>query len=165
MTRSERFHPAVSPSPIAQALFTAAHMRCCCRTSKKAALIGIYNLKQDWQHQDPVVAAKVIPVYVCPSSSGDNPVADPILITVFSTFVGNSYGPLGVTNYAFCKGVTDAWCFPAYTPPGKSCRPITPRRGMFDFNWAMPIRKVSDGLSKTIALGDAASGMAWVGDQ
>ena len=129
---------------------------------EESALIGIYNLKQDWQHQDPVVAAKVIPVYVCPSSSGENPVADPILITIFSSLVGNSYGPLGVTNYAFCKGVTDAWCFPAFTPPGKSSPPYYTERGMFDFNWAMPIRKVSDGLSKTIALGDAASGMAWV---
>jgi prepilin-type processing-associated H-X9-DG protein len=33
---------------------------------------------------------------------------------------------------------------------------------MFDWNWGMPIRKISDGTSKTIAMGDAAYGIGWI---
>ena len=130
---------------------------------EEAGLDAIYDKSKDWQHQDPRVAARVIPVFVCPSSSGDNPVFDPLLINIFVTAVMNGYQGLGATNYAFCKGVTDAWCFPAFTPPGTTINypPYISERGMFDFNWAMTIPKVTDGTSRTIALGDAASGANW----
>ncbi len=32
---------------------------------------------------------------------------------------------------------------------------------MFDLNWGVPIRKVTDGLSRTIALGEISHGPAW----
>ena len=93
----------------------------------------------------------VIPSFVCPATSGDNPFP----YTTGSDFSDPSgFMPFGATNYLFCKGVTDAWC-------------LTPRdvlkseRGMFDFLWAVPVRKVTDGQSNTFAMGEGATGMAW----
>lgn len=129
---------------------------------EEKGLKGLYNNGQDWQHQDPKVAAMVVPVFTCPSAGGDNPVTDLLLNNIFSSLVNNGYTSYGATNYAFCKGVTDAWCFPPFTAPGTSKPPYLSERGMFDFDWAMPIRKVTDGLTKTIAMGDASSGPAWL---
>jgi len=130
---------------------------------EEEGLKGLYNSKNDWQHQDPIVVATVVPVFNCPSSGGDNPVADPLLTQILAAVDNNQYSLYATTNYAFCKGVTDAWCFPPFNPPGTNISqpPTIAERGMFDFNWAMPIRKITDGLSNTIALGDAASGPNW----
>jgi prepilin-type N-terminal cleavage/methylation domain-containing protein/prepilin-type processing-associated H-X9-DG protein len=133
---------------------------------EEANLKGLYNTNHHWAWQDPHVLAKVIPVFNCPSSSAENPVFDAalsILIQFGVPMAPANYGNYGygLTNYVFCKGVTDAWCFPAFTAPGTVYPPYISERGMFDFEWAMPIRKVSDGLSKTIAMGEGASGTAW----
>jgi hypothetical protein len=58
--------------------------------------------------------------------------------------------------------VTDAWCG-GYQgkPPGPPAVPIS-ERGMFDFTWAVSTRRVTDGLSHTIAVGEAAHGPSWL---
>jgi len=130
---------------------------------EEAGLKGLYDSRKDWQHQRPDVAAKAVPVYVCPSIGGENPYWDKALENIFIiTGVGNMYREFGTTNYAFCKGVTDVWCSgPGGTPPGPPTVPVS-ERGMFDFNWAVNARKVTDGLSNTIAIGEAAHGPRWL---
>jgi hypothetical protein len=132
---------------------------------EEQGLKGLYNNRIDWQHQNPTVAATVIPVFVCPSTSGENPIRERLLEQIWAVAVQNDYDKEGLaaTNYAFCKGVTDAWCLTGpggRSPPGPPAVPIT-ERGMFDINWAVPSRKVSDGLSNTIAMGEAAHGPNW----
>jgi prepilin-type N-terminal cleavage/methylation domain-containing protein/prepilin-type processing-associated H-X9-DG protein len=128
---------------------------------EEQGLAGLYENGKSWDQQRPEVVATAIPVFVCPSNSGDNPMLDPLLSTLFTIGLSNDYTYMGTTTYAFCKGVTDAWCFgPNGGPPGPpSVR--TNERGMFDFQWAVPTRKVTDGLSNTIAMGEAAYGTAW----
>ncbi|MBI3837636.1 MAG: hypothetical protein HY288_06850 [Planctomycetia bacterium] len=64
----------------------------------------------------------------------------------------------------FSKGVTDACCGGGddqhIVPPGPPWVPIQ-ERGVFDFLWATPIRKISDGTSNTIAVGEGAYGENW----
>jgi prepilin-type N-terminal cleavage/methylation domain-containing protein/prepilin-type processing-associated H-X9-DG protein len=137
---------------------------------EEEGLKGVYDLKKDWYHQtdvrDPngysVVMQTVIPVFACPSSGGDNPIVDKLLNQLLIIGAGVSIPPdqpFGTTNYAFCKGVTDAWCWPPFSNDSKA--PFRSERGMFDFNWAVPIRKITDGTSNTIAVGEAASGPNW----
>ncbi len=129
---------------------------------EEAGLRGLYNQKMDWWHQNPTVVATVIPVFSCPSSGGDNPLLDKLLQTIWIVGgVHNNYNELGITNYTFCKGVNDAYCLSfGNRPPGPPYVPAN-ERGMFDFNWAVNVRKITDGLSNTIAMGEAAHGPSW----
>lgn len=154
---------------------------------EEVALSNLYLPDHDWQHQwggtiwavnpelgagersglsmgktdHAIVPAAVIPVFVCPSNGGETPYEDKVLNEIFLIAVEGSYeaGQLyGTTNYGICKGVTNAWCrFP--NRPGAEVPKS--ERGMFDPNWAVPLRKVTDGSSTTIAMGELAYGPAW----
>ena len=50
---------------------------------EEAGLKGLYDSNKDWQRQRPDIVAKVIPVYVCPSSGGDNPYLDKLLEAIW----------------------------------------------------------------------------------
>jgi prepilin-type N-terminal cleavage/methylation domain-containing protein len=129
---------------------------------EEEGLRGLYDQKRDWWHQNPKVVATVIPVFACPSSGGDNPLLDKLLQVIWIVGgVHNNYNELGITNYVFCKGVNDAYCLGHRNrPPGPPYVPSN-ERGMFDFNWAVNVRKITDGLSNTIAMGEAAHGPSW----
>ncbi len=143
---------------------------------EEAALKSLYNQTTDWQHQTGVwdvtkssggyyyftVPATVIPVFNCPSADGENPHEDIQLSTVFLIAVNKSGNPsyqlknqgYGTTNYILCKGISDTWC----RAPGNQTKYY---RGIFDVNWGAPIRKITDGTSHTIAMGEGADGSAW----
>jgi prepilin-type N-terminal cleavage/methylation domain-containing protein/prepilin-type processing-associated H-X9-DG protein len=128
---------------------------------EEQGLKNLYDSRKSWANQRPDVVAAVVPVYVCPSCAGENPMLDQLLSALFVAGLSNGYQAMGTTTYAFTKGVTDAWCFgPNYTPPGPPTVP-TSERGMFDFQWAVGARKVTDGLSNTIAVGEASYGPTW----
>jgi prepilin-type processing-associated H-X9-DG protein len=128
-----------------------------------------------------VVPSTVIPVFFCPSCGGENPYIDAVLNDIFlaavtpsANFPG-SYAPgqaYGTTTYGLCKGATNTWCnWPSHTrkPPtggytssynsGAGTHPA--ERGMFDMNWAVSIRQMTDGTSKTIAMGEITYGPGW----
>jgi prepilin-type N-terminal cleavage/methylation domain-containing protein/prepilin-type processing-associated H-X9-DG protein len=132
---------------------------------EEEGLRGLYDQKQDWWHQRPDVVGTPIPVFSCPSVSGENPYLDKLLEAIWiAGGVENNYRELGVTNYGFCKGVTDAVCLATGNlPPGPNVQGGVPaiERGMFDFNWAVNAKKVTDGLSNTIAMGEMAHGPNW----
>jgi prepilin-type N-terminal cleavage/methylation domain-containing protein/prepilin-type processing-associated H-X9-DG protein len=150
---------------------------------EEESLHGLYNNDVAWFYQFSEVMEKVIPVFTCPSNTGDNPFQDLNLDALLLLAVDNP-GPvtadyplgaplwstaeqqLGNTTYAFCKGITDSWCFGKnYGPPGPPYTPdnikMEAERGMFDLNWAVPIRRITDGTSKTIAMGEGAGGESW----
>jgi prepilin-type N-terminal cleavage/methylation domain-containing protein/prepilin-type processing-associated H-X9-DG protein len=133
---------------------------------EEAGLKSLYIQNKGWWRQGSEVVSKVIPVFVCPSSGGDNPIVDKLLNTLFS-YAGNGngaqYSAFGSTNYVLCKGVTDAWCLANKNQapkPGTSQMPWT-ERGMFDINYAVNIRKIGDGTANTIAVGEGATGPNW----
>jgi prepilin-type N-terminal cleavage/methylation domain-containing protein/prepilin-type processing-associated H-X9-DG protein len=141
---------------------------------EEEGLKSLYNSNKDWQHQtdiqDPVksvglprgfatVPATVIPVYNCPSADGENPKEDKQLTSVFLLGVTNppSYGDgqlYGTTNYIMNRGITDSWSKTHSQVPKELLGP-------FDINWGVPMRKITDGTSKTIAMGEGADGSAW----
>ncbi len=119
-------------------------------------LSNIYNFNIAWEFESARVLSLVVPVFACPSSTLDNPVIDASLHTFIQVADGSLAGELGFgrTDYVFCKGITDAWC----TTPG-----LVPaaERGIFDLGWAVRLKRISDGLSNTIAVGEAAGGVRW----
>ncbi len=146
---------------------------------EEEGLKQLYNGRVAWRYQthvliDPTnpgssdykIPATVIPVFACPSTTGENPYVDKLLAKILLLAVTGSYRdtqPFGVTNYLVCKGVTDAFCLrPGNLPPGIAANGVAAsERGMFDINWAVPIRKITDGTSNTIAMGEGAHGPNW----
>ena len=87
--------------------------------------------------------------------------------TITQTMGADIYGMVkaadagGNSDKPFCKGTNDAYCLaPGNLPPGPPTVPAV-QRGMFDFNWAVNVRKISDGTSNTIAMGECTWGPAW----
>jgi prepilin-type N-terminal cleavage/methylation domain-containing protein/prepilin-type processing-associated H-X9-DG protein len=133
---------------------------------EEEGLHGMYNQNRPWFYQLGEVAEKVIPFFVCPSNNGDNPQYDDSLNVTITMLVPDAFfgvqQELGITTYAFCKGVTDAWCYGLnFGPPGPPFVDNAVERGMFDVNWAVPLRRVTDGTSKTIAMGEGSGGDSW----
>lgn len=118
-----------------------------------SALHSIYNQNRPWESQAPGVAAVVISVFKCPSSSAPNPFVDPLFVQWAKD------GVLGVSEYAYCFGYTDAFCVRDGGTAGKVPRS---QRGMFGLAFGASIRQITDGTSKTIAMGDAAGGPNWL---
>lgn len=130
---------------------------------EETSLHNIYRQDIVWYDQAPEVGSTVIPVFKCPSSGGPNPYEHKGL----KSLIDNAN--LGLTDYAYCKGASDAFCLdvtgwvmggnPNFTfKPGR-VRPTT--RGIFDLAYGASIRQITDGTSKTIAVGDASGDPKW----
>jgi prepilin-type N-terminal cleavage/methylation domain-containing protein/prepilin-type processing-associated H-X9-DG protein len=119
---------------------------------EQAALAAIYDNAKPWEKQRPGVTATVISLFKCPSSSLANPLTDELLAKVVDDSV------YGVGEYAFCLGYTDAFCAREGVKPGD----IPPsQQGMFNIAWGAAIRQITDGTSRTIAIGDASGDPRW----
>ncbi|QDT98968.1 DUF1559 domain-containing protein [Gimesia aquarii] len=116
----------------------------------QANLANLYDHTRPWEQQSAAVARTVIPIFVCPSNVGTNPVTD----SAFSALglpVGDTFG---ITTYAMCRGSNVAWC--------NSSNHASNVRGMFDLNRGAKMRDIIDGSSNTIAMGEASSGPQFI---
>ena len=136
---------------------------------EETSLHGIYEQSDEWYDQGPNstypgrhVGDTVIAMFNCPSTSEPSPYEYPPL----KTLLGNNRNAfLATTDYAYCKGNTDAYCvdIPSIAP-GKEVKPGQVRRdlqGVFNIAWGASIKKITDGTSKTIAMGEASSDPRW----
>jgi prepilin-type N-terminal cleavage/methylation domain-containing protein len=119
---------------------------------EESSLHDIYDQEEPWEGQRPGVASTVISLFKCPSSSAPNPIVDPLLARVVDDTV------YGIAEYAYSMGYTDAFCAKEGVKPG---RIPNSQQGMFNIAWGASIRQITDGTSKTIAMGDASGDSKW----
>lgn len=123
-------------------------------------------------------------------SPSEEPVWETILMELQSV-LGSTFPNLpspavvGMTDYALCKGITNGWCLiNGHVVPQHEVDPTGPfpytamgfvandERGMFDLSapdrlpfsgtsFACTTQRITDGLSNTMAMGDAATGPNW----
>lgn len=122
---------------------------------EESALHNLYDPDEPWEDQRPDVISTVIPIFRCPSSSAPNPLFDPLLCEVVD------YCVFGISEYAYCMGYTDAFCTQQDGLGVKAGRIPKAQLGMFNAAWGASIRQITDGTSKTIAMGDASGDPKW----
>lgn len=112
---------------------------------EEPAIRKAYNDSLHWNLQSPELARTLIASFRCPSSAAPATFTEPFLGAAGLNFPsGEEYA---VMQYAFSKGASDAWC---------STGEVTPAlRGMFEFNRKISVKHVTDGASRTFALGEA----------
>jgi prepilin-type N-terminal cleavage/methylation domain-containing protein/prepilin-type processing-associated H-X9-DG protein len=123
---------------------------------EESALHSIYDPNKPWEKQKPGVAATTIGIFKCPSSGGPNPVVDALLGKVVDDTV------YGVSEYAYSMGYTDAFCAQDGTTKAvRAGRIPKSQQGVFSLLFGASIRQITDGTSKTIAMGDASGDPRW----
>ncbi len=115
-------------------------------------IAAVYNQSQPWNKQGPNIANQVIPTYVCPSNQKDNPWEDQLFGSKGLNLASGTL--MGVLDYIFCKGYTDAWC---RTPD----KVDSSQRGLFDAALIVRMAQITDGTSNTMAMGEGAGGEKW----
>jgi len=118
-------------------------------------LYALYDPNISWRdarHRE--IAATPIPTLDCPSTSEENPKTwEPLVgIIDITTF--------GTTDYGFSKGPNDAYCLRSPLDPSPGAMP-TEQRGMFDVNWHVSMKRITDGSSNTFAMGEASGSDHW----
>ena len=117
-----------------------------------------YQFDQPWHFQAPDVAALRVVDFVCPTNDvKPNPVQEKVifeLASLLSSPLAEGDGLMGLTDYVFSKGVNDGFCDDASRIPEHE-------RGMFEYRVSVRASEVTDGLSKTIAMGEGAGGSHW----
>jgi prepilin-type N-terminal cleavage/methylation domain-containing protein len=131
---------------------------------EETSLHGIYDQDEAWYDQIELVSATEISITQCPSTAGPHLYLHPHMATLVD------YPNYALTDYAYCKGPSDSYCLDvrdwnAHFGDSKYVLkrgPITKtRQGIFSIQWGASIRQITDGTSKTIAMGDAAGGTNW----
>jgi prepilin-type N-terminal cleavage/methylation domain-containing protein/prepilin-type processing-associated H-X9-DG protein len=120
---------------------------------EESALHGIYDQNQQWEKQKTGVASTPIAIFKCPSSSAPSPWVDALLGLVVKDTV------FGISEYAYCMGYTDAFCAKEGVKLGRLPKS---QQGMFNVATGVSIRQITDGTSKTIAMGDGSGDARWI---
>jgi len=132
---------------------------------EETSLSSIYDQSKAWYDQQKGVGDTVIAMFNCPSTGEPNP----YLYQPLQSLLGNGKnGTFATSDYAYCKGNTDAYCIdPSSIVAGLGTKEVTAgpvRRdlnGIFNIGWGASIKKISDGTSKTMAMGEASSDPRW----
>jgi prepilin-type N-terminal cleavage/methylation domain-containing protein/prepilin-type processing-associated H-X9-DG protein len=131
---------------------------------EESSLHSIYDQKEAWYDQRAEVGSTVIALFNCPSTSEQNPFQHPVLKDILG---GSRNSTFGTTDYAYCKGATDAYCVDPSSFVLGSNSELKPgpidrtKQGIFNIQWGASIRHITDGTSKTIAVGDASGDPKW----
>ena len=117
---------------------------------EQANLHDLVDPDVSWFMNRSEIARTIIPVFICPSNSKVNPREYPIpALDAFP--IGKIFA---MTDYIYCKGADDAWCWPFDGA-------VRPHAGVFEANRSTRARDITDGMTNTMLMGEGAGGKHW----
>jgi len=120
------------------------------------SLANLYDARLPWEQLSATVAAAAIPIFDCPSTAEANPMECSLLEGVTPVTV------FGTIDYALSMGATDGWCVRTIGAGDYAGGSIPAAvRGMFDMQFGASLRQITDGSSKTFAIGEASGDPRW----
>lgn len=115
---------------------------------EESAVASQYDYKKLFVLQPLDLYRTVVPIFSCPTN-GHQFLIHPIF-TALGYPIGDTFA---TTDYAYCHGVSDAWCLTNKFPDHE--------RGAFVIGKGTKLCCISDGTGHTLAMGEAAGGENW----
>lgn len=116
---------------------------------EETAVTSRYNFEKPYWEQEVELVKIPMGTFTCPSNEFQFFVSDIFTKEGFS--IGDTFA---TTDYAYSKGSTDAWCLSFDYPANEV--------GVFTIGKMIKLRQITDGLSSTMAMGEAAGGENWL---
>jgi prepilin-type N-terminal cleavage/methylation domain-containing protein/prepilin-type processing-associated H-X9-DG protein len=115
---------------------------------EETAVSSQYRYDKPYWEQSVELVQIPMAVFTCPTNGFQLYETD--FLTQLGLPIGNTFA---TTDYAYSKGSNDAWCV-TYQYPFEEL-------GAFTIGQHVKLKQITDGLSHTIALGEAAGGENW----
>ena len=120
---------------------------------EQSAVGNRWNQSLQYWDQDPLVLATPLPLFTCPSND-----AQTVTDQAFEDIGVPAGTRLATTDYAYSRGATDAWCLANEFPPEENGAFHIVGEG---FAKVTTLKQITDGTSRTFAMGEAAGGEQW----
>jgi prepilin-type N-terminal cleavage/methylation domain-containing protein/prepilin-type processing-associated H-X9-DG protein len=115
---------------------------------EEPALKRLWDPNLAFYQQSADVLSTVVGLFICPTAPHDN------VIDIAPLAALPAPTRFAVTDYVFSKGALDAWCMSVVQAQQN-------RRGCFFMTSKLRINEITDGTSKTFAMGEATGGPNW----
>jgi type II secretory pathway pseudopilin PulG len=119
----------------------------------ETSIASRYRCDRPYWEQEAELVRMPVATFTCPSNGSQIYEVGDYLVGLFASMGVSLSRSFATTDYAFCRGNTDAWCLTNEYPKDE--------RGAFMIGPPTKLKQITDGLSATIAMGEAAGGEAW----
>jgi prepilin-type N-terminal cleavage/methylation domain-containing protein len=120
---------------------------------EETSIASQYRYDRPYWEQESELVRTPVDTFTCPSNGPQIYEAGDFIVGIFASMGISLSRSFATTDYAYCRGNTDAWCLNNEYPSDE--------RGAFMIGPPTKLKQITDGLTATIAMGESAGGESW----